>query len=95
MVRNAAGRVVHVLDVKYKLPNQRSITNADVYQVVVYAQRFGLNQVHLVYPEPPPWPELHVNGVTIHLRCVDLLDEAIGLDQLAHALRGGGSTVAI
>lgn len=66
-----------------------------MYQVVVYAQRFGLNQVHLVYPEQPPWQELHVNGVTIVLRCIDLLDEATGLDQLAHALRGSGSTVAI
>ena len=88
VVRNAAGQVVDVLDVKYKLPTQRSITNADVYQVVVYAQRFGLNRVHLVYPEPPPWPELHVNGVTIHLRCVDLLDEATGLDQLARTMAG-------
>jgi 5-methylcytosine-specific restriction endonuclease McrBC regulatory subunit McrC len=78
--------MVDVLDVKYKLPTQRSITNADVYQVVVYAQRFGLDQVHLVYPEPPPWPELHVNGVTIHLHGVDLLDEATELDQIAHAM---------
>ncbi len=83
VVRDAAGRVVEVLDVKYKLPTQRRLTNADVYQVVVYAQRFGVDRVHLVYPEPPPWPELHVNGVTIHLRSVDLLDEAAGLDQLA------------
>jgi len=82
VVRNAGGQVVDVLDVKYKLPTQRSITNADVYQVVVYAQRFGLDQVHLVYPEAPPWPELHVNGVTIHLCSVDLLDETAGLDRL-------------
>lgn len=71
LARLRAGEVVAIGDVKYRDPAKRDI-NHDVYQVLAYAHRFGLDHVHLVYAAPPMFSEARVGGVTVHLHSVDL-----------------------
>lgn len=55
VIYNAAtGAVRCVLDTKYKQPDTPS--NADISQVVTYAQLKGCRQAVLIYPEPLPHP---------------------------------------
>ena len=61
-----------VADVKYKQPDLRGIDSADVYQVLAYAHRFRLRDVHLVYPTQPTITRLTVGDITVHLHHVDI-----------------------
>lgn len=46
-------RPVAVLDAKYKLRHGGVPGNPDAYQVLAYAQRYGVKRVWLVYPDRP------------------------------------------
>lgn len=69
VVRKGA-EVVAVADLKNKRTG--AINPGDVYQAVGYATRFDLPEVALIYPEPPPYNELTVGAVRVHLLCVDI-----------------------
>lgn len=71
VLRDGSG-VVGIADVKYKRPTARGVDPSDVYQVVAYATRYGLDEVGLIFAEPPPVPELRVGGVRVRLRHLDL-----------------------
>ncbi len=66
------GRPVAVIDAKYKLPTTRDIANSDIYQVLAYAARYELADVHLIYAEEPDRKRLQVGNVTIHLHHLDI-----------------------
>lgn len=46
-------RPVAVIDAKYKLRRSGVPGNTDAYQVLAYAQRYGMKRVWLVYPDQP------------------------------------------
>jgi 5-methylcytosine-specific restriction enzyme subunit McrC len=69
VVRRASGSVAAIADVKYKRP---LTDNADVYQAVAYATRYGLDQVALIFAEASPVTALHVGDITVRLLSVDL-----------------------
>lgn len=62
--------VVAVADLKNKRTDK--INPGDVYQAVGYATRFGLTEVSLIYPEPPPYDEVIVGRVRVSLLSVDI-----------------------
>jgi 5-methylcytosine-specific restriction enzyme subunit McrC len=66
------GELVAIADTKYKQPDLKGIGASDVYQVLAYAHRFRLQNVHLIYPVRPPLERLLVGDVTVHLHQVDL-----------------------
>jgi 5-methylcytosine-specific restriction enzyme subunit McrC len=72
VVWTVEGRPVAVIDAKYKLPTTKDINNTDIYQVLVYAARYGLSDVHLVYAEQPPVQRLEVGDITVHLHHLDI-----------------------
>jgi hypothetical protein len=43
------------------------VSRDDVYQVVAYATRTGLDQAALRFAEPSPVPEQQVGGITVRL----------------------------
>lgn len=72
------GRPLAVLDTKYKTPDKPS--QADISQVITYAQAKGCHHALLIYPQPLPQP-LHVTigDVQLHTLIFGLdkpLDEA-------------------
>ena len=69
VVRKGA-EIVAVADLKNKRTG--AISPGDVYQAIGYATRFDLPEVALIYPEPPPYNELTVSAVRVHLLCVDI-----------------------
>lgn len=44
---------VAIVDAKYKLRNRGMPGNADAYQMLAYARRYGVKRVWLVYPDQP------------------------------------------
>lgn len=72
------GRAAYVLDTKYKSPERPA--NADIYQIVAYAQAKGCREAVLIYPTPLPhpvdtrWGDIHVRSLTFSLE--DDLEEA-------------------
>ncbi len=69
------GRPLAVLDTKYKLPDKPS--QADISQVVTYAQAKGCRHALLIYPQPLPQP-LHVAVGDVQLHTLSFnLDEQI------------------
>ena len=44
------GKLICLLDAKWKIINQNSISQADVYQIYAYARRNQVNHVALIYP---------------------------------------------
>ena len=86
LVRDAAGPVA-VADTKYKLlGDDGHFPNADAYQLLAYARRYGLAHAHLVYasgePQPEPY-ELQGAGVTLHVHSFDLTATDRGLEDAA------------
>jgi len=63
-------KVVAVADLKNKRTG--TISPDDVYQAVGYATRFSLTEVALIYPEAPPYKDVIVGGVRVHLLAVDI-----------------------
>lgn len=67
--------VVAVADAKYKIEQPSGYPNADVYQALVYARRFGLSTAHLLYAKGEAAAErieVPSVGVTVHRRVVDM-----------------------
>ena len=83
LIRHGAGSVVAVADIKYKEPETTAIGTSDVYQAVVYAKRFDLDTVHLVYAGPPPYDRLRIGDVEVRLASVDLEAADRGIADLA------------
>ena len=81
--------VAACVDLKYKIEHRGSYPNADVYQLVAYCTRFGLNVGHLVYASGESEPRLVdvVNGPTIYQHALDLsapFDEVLSqIDRVA------------
>lgn len=86
LVENATGQIRCVLDTKYKKPDLPS--EADISQVVAYAESTGCNQAVLIYPSSLTRPvHLRVGTKQVHSLVFDLrneLDEAgrIFMDQM-------------
>lgn len=84
-----------VADTKYKLLDEKgNIPNADVYQLVTYATRLGLDSGHLIYAgdtRPPDVLEIHGSSVRVHIHAVDLTQPVLDIERqvtmLAHRLR--------
>lgn len=87
-------RPVAVIDAKYKLRRSGVPGNGDAYQVLAYAQRYGVRRVWLVYPDEPAGERvlvMHDGGKEIASVGVDLgagweVVES-GLDGLAAQVR--------
>lgn len=62
--------IVAVADLKNKRTG--AISSDDIYQAIGYATRFGLTDVSLIYPEPPPYEQVIVGKVRVRLLCVDI-----------------------
>jgi 5-methylcytosine-specific restriction enzyme subunit McrC len=69
LVFHDSSGVVAVADTKYKLLDDNgNVPNADVYQLVTYCARLGLNTGHLIYAAGDPRPEpFDVVGTDVRL----------------------------
>ncbi|GAA4264450.1 McrBC 5-methylcytosine restriction system component [Frondihabitans peucedani] len=97
------GRVAACIDLKYKIEHRGAYPNADLYQLVAYCTRFGLDTGHLVYAAGDSEPGIVdvVDGPTILQHALDL-DAPFGdllaqVDELAGSIarsehRGGSSS---
>jgi 5-methylcytosine-specific restriction enzyme subunit McrC len=64
-----------VIDAKYKRTTSANYPNADIYQMLAYCVRFGLETGHLVYAKGEKEPEVHRiigHQAAIHCHAVDL-----------------------
>jgi len=85
------GRPVVIADAKYKQPDLKGVAVSDVHQALAYAHRYGLREVHLVYPVVPPHPVLRVGEVTVRLHHLDL-DDPVPLE-FGHSLPPAEPTI--
>jgi 5-methylcytosine-specific restriction enzyme subunit McrC len=82
------------VDIKYKVERHGRYPNADLYQLVAYCTRFGLDYGHLVYAAGGPVARrlTTVNGPVIYQHALDLdvpfLDLLIQLDAIAELIVG-------
>lgn len=80
-------RPMAVVDAKYKATKFANYPNADVYQMLAYCVRFGLETGHLVYAKGGEDPQVHeVMGhkASIHCHAIDLnLHPSALLDQVS------------
>lgn len=88
-------RPVTVIDAKYKLRRGGVPGNADAYQMLAYAQRYGVRRVWLVYPDQPSGERVLVTHdganelASVGLDLGTGWDEVeAGLDRLATQVRG-------
>lgn len=68
-------RPIAVIDAKYKATKLANYPNADVYQMLAYCVRFGLDTGHLVYAKGEEEPQIHdVMGhrASVHCHAIDL-----------------------
>ncbi len=75
-------RLVQIIDTKWKVLDgsgtKYGVSQADMYQMVAYAQRYGCGDITLLYPlhggVDGVLPEFEVvdSGVRVRVRCVDL-----------------------
>ncbi|MCA9970674.1 MAG: hypothetical protein KC425_10690 [Anaerolineales bacterium] len=71
---DGAGRPEIVLDTKYKTPHKAD--NADVSQVVTYAQALGCREAVLVYPAPLPQPlDVRLQDLRVRTLAFGLADD--------------------
>lgn len=80
-----SGRVVAVVDAKYKPLTSTSFPNADAYQMLAYCIRYGLTEGTLVYAQDdrggPRNHEIHNVGIEVRVRSLNLAatsDELLG-----------------
>lgn len=66
-----SGQLVALYDAKYKWPGE-SPTMGDVYQMVTYCTRLGIDEATLVYPAKAARKSFVVGGITIHTRGLDV-----------------------
>ncbi|HEY5847735.1 MAG TPA: restriction endonuclease [Microlunatus sp.] len=84
LVLTRGGQVVGVADVKYKmLDGVGSVPNPDVYQLIAYCARLGLDAGHLVYASPWPTTTSRIlnAGITVHVHGIDLSESAHMIEQ--------------
>lgn len=73
-----SGRLVALYDAKYKWPGETP-TMGDVYQMVTYCTRLGINEATLIYPTKAKKRSFAVGDVTVHtlgLSVQDLIADA-------------------
>lgn len=83
--------VIAVADVKYKLLDGGTVPNPDVYQLITYCARLGLDTGHLIYASPSAIPEYRFvsAGITLLVHGVDLAAPVTDIDeQLRGVLTG-------
>lgn len=83
------GKATGVADAKYKVfGTAASVPNDDVYQMVTYCTRYGLNKGYLVYASSPNFSiDVEGSAITVEVRSVDLsLDLAEIQEQTAALL---------
>lgn len=71
-----------IIDAKYKASDSANYPNADIYQMLAYCVRFGLDAGHLIYAKGPEDVLSHdVIGhqTTVHCHAVDLSQPPSGL----------------
>lgn len=80
-------RPIAVVDAKYKATKFANYPNADVYQMLAYCVRFGLETGHLVYAKGEEDPQIHeVMGhkASVYCHAIDLnLHPSALLDQVS------------
>ena len=81
------GAVLAVADVKYKLLDGGTVPNPDVYQLITYCARLGLDTGHLIYASPSAIPEYRFVSAGISLR-VHGVDLAASVASIEGELRG-------
>lgn len=70
-----AGRPMAVVDAKYKATRFANFPNADVYQMLAYCVRFGLDSGHLIYAKGDEDPQIHEvigHKASVYCHSVDL-----------------------
>lgn len=74
LIWEVGGEVAACIDLKYKVERRGAYPNADLYQLVAYCTRFGLDRGHLVYAAGDSEPRTVevVNGPTIVQHALDL-----------------------
>ncbi len=71
------GRVLCVMDTKYKVPEQAA--EADIYQAVAYAEAKGCEMAFLIYPESLPQPlNVQIGRILVRSLCFGLGDNLDG-----------------
>ncbi|MBT2532799.1 restriction endonuclease [Arthrobacter sp. ISL-48] len=71
-----------VIDAKYKAAKFANYPNADVYQMLAYCVRLGLDTGHLVYAEGEEEPRIHEvlgHKVSVHCHAIDLHQDPTAL----------------
>lgn len=80
LVRDDGSGWSSVADTKYKVLDETGkVSNADIYQLVTYCARLGLDAGHLIYADggtPPPPYEVRGTGAAISVHRVDLTASA-------------------
>lgn len=77
-------QICAVMDAKYKAAKAAAYPNADVYQMLAYCVRFGLDSGHLIYAKgDDPVQRHHILGHDVTVYC-----HAIELDQHPEGLLG-------
>ncbi|WP_167043550.1 restriction endonuclease [Salinibacterium sp. ZJ454] len=67
---NVHGRVVAILDAKYKAEKPAGYPHADVYQMLAYCTRWGLDDGHLIYAAGQTEPIVHeIVGTSVRVHC--------------------------
>jgi len=82
------GNVTGVADAKYKVfSTKASVPNDDVYQMVTYCTRYGLDQGYLIYASSPSFSiDVEGSAITIEVRGVDLSLELPEIEEQIAAL---------
>ena len=79
-----------VADTKYKLlDDQGKVSNGDVFQMLAYCARFGLDRGHLVYAGPAGERDslsIRGTGTTIHVHAIDITAPVPHIEQQARDL---------
>jgi len=70
-------RAVGIADAKYKSFSSKSaVPNSDVYQMVTYCTRYGLEDGYLIYASAPSFSiEIEESPIRVHVRGIDLATE--------------------
>ena len=82
------GKATGVADAKYKVfGTAASVPNDDVYQMVTYCTRYGLNKGYLVYASSPNFSiDVEGSAITVEVRSVDLSLDLVEIQEQTAAL---------
>ncbi|MBV1777597.1 McrC family protein [Paeniglutamicibacter sp. ABSL32-1] len=97
LVWHGADQQLAIIDAKYKAPESMKYPNGDIYQMLAYCVRFGLDGGHLVYAQGQEYTRVHDiigHQTTIHCHAVDLALPPSALlrqmSKLASTIAGSG-----